>query len=160
MTPYFTDDAAWAACEHELRSWVGTPYKHITMVKGRGADCTLFVGAAWVALGILTALKFDYYPKQWYRHTKDERILENLYRHFREHAAPGLDILHLEPDAELLRGDMLAFSIFTTGVSNHAGVYFDNGQLMHASPSKGVVIVPLKHFLRPRLTHVFRIVRV
>lgn len=160
MIPYFENEAAWARTRAELLSWKGTPYKHITRVKGRGADCTLFVGDVWETVGILRELSYHYYPKEWYKNAKDERILENLYRHFQDHAAPGITIERLAPklDRPLLRGDMLTFSIFSK-VSNHAGVYLGDEEIIHASPKKGVVAVPLSHFLRPKLTNIFRIMR-
>lgn len=159
MIPYFTNSKKWAACRAELLSWKGTPYRHCTMVKGGGADCTLFVGAVWQAMGILTDVVYDYYPKEWYKHAKDERILNNLYRHFTEHAAPGIEIARLAPEEEMLRGDMVTFSLFAPGVSNHAGVYLGDDEFIHASPTHGVVVVKFGHFLRNAATNIFRIMR-
>ena len=43
---YFDNEAAWEAFRAEAESWLGTPYRHLQRCKGRGADCTLFVGQA------------------------------------------------------------------------------------------------------------------
>ena len=69
---YFDDDAAWEAFRAEAESWLGTPYRHLQRCKGRGADCTLFVGQALLDAGLLTRLEYDYYPRDWHEHTRDE----------------------------------------------------------------------------------------
>ena len=53
---YFDNEAAWEAFRAEAESWLGTPYRHLQRCKGRGADCTLFVGQALLDAGLLTHL--------------------------------------------------------------------------------------------------------
>jgi cell wall-associated NlpC family hydrolase len=128
-------------------------------VKGGGTDCTLFIGDAWHKVGILRELSYHYYPKEWYKHARDERILEGLYQHFQDHAVAGVKVARLEPGVELLRGDVLTFCIGSKGLSNHAAVWLGD-RLIHASPAKGVVIVKYGHFFEPKTTNVFRIMRI
>lgn len=66
---YFDNEAAWEAFRAEAESWLGTPYRHLQRCKGRGADCTLFVGQALLDAGLLTRLEYDYYPRDWHEHT-------------------------------------------------------------------------------------------
>lgn len=158
--PYFQDKAVWDHFLTVVESWLGTPYRHVTVVKGRGADCALFIGACWLESGVLQRLSYDYYPKDWYRHSDDERVLESLYRHFREHAAPGLGIQRLDPSAEVMRGDALSLSIGCGGrVSNHTALYVGGGEVVHASPKKGVTKARYAHWLKPGVTNIFRVVR-
>ena len=49
---YFDNEAAWEAFRAEAESWLGTPYRHLQRCKGRGADCTLFVGQALLDAGL------------------------------------------------------------------------------------------------------------
>ena len=77
MTPYFTTER-WEAFKPIAESWLGTPYQHCTMVKGGGADCTLFIGACWKEAGILEKVDYSYYPRDWYRHAPDERLCPRL----------------------------------------------------------------------------------
>ena len=100
MEPYFKDDKVWENFLSIIESWEGTPYRHLAMCKGGGADCTLFIGACWVEAGILTEVKYDYYSSDWHIHTKEERVLDGLYRHFRDHTTPGFDVLKLTTDEE------------------------------------------------------------
>ena len=55
---YFDNEAAWEAFRAEAESWLGTPYRHLQRCKGRGADCTLFVGQALLDAGLLTHLEY------------------------------------------------------------------------------------------------------
>ena len=159
MVPYFSDDTVWARFLRIVESWYGTPYKHITVVKGRGADCALFIGACWKEAGILTDLVYSYYPKDWYRNCNTEMLLESLYRHFSEHATIGLGIERHDPSAEIMRGDVLSLSIGCKGrVSNHSALYIGNGEAVHASPRKGVTKCKYAHWLKPGVTNIFRVV--
>ena len=81
---YFGNEAAWEAFRAEAESWIGTPYRHLQRCKGRGADCTLFVGQALVDAGLLTRLEYGYYPRDWHEHTRDEYVLEASHRHMRD----------------------------------------------------------------------------
>ena len=87
---YFDNEAAWEAFRAEAESWLGTPYRHLQRCKGRGADCTLFVGQALLDAGLLTRLEYDYYPRDWHEHTRDEYVLEASHRHMRDYSASGV----------------------------------------------------------------------
>ena len=102
-------------------SWLGTPYRHLQRCRGRGADCTLFVGQALLDAGLLTRLEYDYYPRDWHEHTRDEYVLEASHRHMRDYLRPGLEMASLPVGTPLLRGDWLAFSTTERRVTNHCG---------------------------------------
>ncbi len=161
--PYYTDDEAWSKMRGIMSSWLGTPYRHCTMVKGRGADCTLFIGACWLEHGVLNAVTWDYYAKDWHEHTHEEKVMDGLYEHFSEHASEGFAVMKLGPDTPLIRGDLISFALTKTKVSNHASVYLgqtERGALMlHAVQSKGVSLFPLKGFFEKHKSNVFRIMR-
>jgi cell wall-associated NlpC family hydrolase len=161
LAPHFEDDQIWARMDQIARSWLGTPYKHITCVKGRGADCTLFIGACWVEGKILRTMEYYYYPKEWYIHATKDTIVESLYRHFEKHASSGFGIAQYKPEeTELMRGDLLTFAIHSPRqITNHAAMYMGDEKVIHASPSKGVVLVPFSHYLKPKVTNIFRVMR-
>lgn len=117
---YFDNEAAWEAFRAEAESWLGTPYRHLQRCRGRGADCTLFVGAGAAGMpGLLTRLEYDYYPRDWHEHTRDEYVLEASHRHMRDYLRPGLEMASLPVGTPLLRGDWLAFSTTERRVTNH-----------------------------------------
>ena len=161
--PYYLDNVAWSQMRKIMSSWLGTPYRHCTMVKGRGADCTLFIGACWLEHGVLKDVTWDYYSKDWHIHTQEEKVMDGLYEHFCHHANDGFMVLRLGKDAPLIRGDLIAFALAKTGVSNHAAVYLgptEQGKLMlHAVQSKGVSTFPLAGYFERHKSSIFRIMR-
>lgn len=163
MSPLFEEQAAWQEYRRILESWLGTPYKHCTMVKGRGADCTLFIAACWKEFGILDQVKYDYYSHDWHLHTYEEKILDGLYTHFCNYLNPEYRIVQLDPDVPLLQGDTISFALTPTKVSNHASVYMgDTGRgklMLHSVRSKGVSLFPLAGYFEKHKSNVFRIMR-
>jgi len=161
MRPAFADPTLWVQFRDEVGSWIGTPYRHNTMVKGRGADCSLFLGACLKNAGILSDIVYDYYPKDWFSTADRDMIVDNLYTHFADHAAPGFAIRQLPPTAPVIRGDFLAFATCATrpSISNHAGVLIQRARMAHCAPGRGVQVFQFGDCWSRRLRHVFRIMR-
>lgn len=158
-SPYFIDDKIWYKFKKIYEGWLGTPYRHLTMVRGRGADCTLFIGACWLEQGILKEVTYDYYPKDWHIHTKVEFVIDGLHRHFADHCNKGFGIDKLPPDSEKMRGDMLAFATTATGVSNHTSIYLNDGWMIHSINNRGVSYFPFGGFWDRKITAIFRIMK-
>lgn len=168
VSPYFENDDNWARMWEEMESWRGTPYRHLTMAKGRGADCTLFIGGVWKACGVLDDVTYDYYPKDWHEHTEEELVLESIFRHYQDHCREGLEVKRFGPldESELIRGDLITFNypgrhIF---VSHHAalwiGTIFETRQrkiMINSIEQKGVIHMQYGTFWKNRLTNVFRV---
>ncbi len=147
-----------------LESWLGTPYKHLKMVKGRGADCTLYIAACWHEYGILEEITYDYYPRDWHVHTKNELVLENLFRHFKDHCAEGYTIQLYPPTEPFIQGDMLVFATSKTGVSNHTSIYLGadgtkDQMLIHSINYRGVSKFPYGKFWERKLTSICRVMQ-
>lgn len=166
--PYFNDDCEWSRYRAEMISWEGTPYRHLWKSKGRGADCTLYIGAGWKEVGILTDITYDYYSRDWHIHQPTEFVLENLYRHFRNHSAEGIDIIKIacREASHFVRGDLLTFSLTPTGVTNHATVWFgdfpetrERKQMYNSINIRGVCRLTYGRFWEERLTNIFRVMR-
>lgn len=165
MKPYFEDDGAWYAYYEELMSWVGTPYRHLKMTKGRGADCTLFIGSTWLAVGILTKIEFDYYPRDFYYHCKGELVLDSLHRHFNQYSGEGFCIKKIEIKKDFMRGDALTFAT-ATDITNHAAVWLpynpvtnERNKMINSINDRGVCELQYGSWWADRLTSVFRIMR-
>ena len=154
---YFSKDSNWQKFKKILLSWIGTPYRHFARVKGRGADCTMFVGAAWKELGVLTDVEFYYYPPDWYQHSADNRIIEGITKHFEEFAISGIGMSRHKPSEEMIRGDLIVFSTNKKGVLNHAGIYMGHKGMIHASNSRGVTLFELDDVWRKRIKVFFRV---
>jgi cell wall-associated NlpC family hydrolase len=159
MKPYFDNDNVWKDFMAIVKTWEGTPYRHLAMVKGGGADCSLFIAACWLEAGILKEVKYDYYPRDWHIHDKKELVVNGLYRHFRNHVMPGFDIIKMTTDEAKQRGDMLTFATTGTGLSNHASIYLQGGMMVHSIPNRGVSYFPFKGFFERKYTCLFRITK-
>lgn len=159
IRPAFQEPVLWAQFSRALRAWIGTPYRHLCMVRGRGADCTLFVGGVLLECGILRRVEYDYYAKDWYESADRDMLVENLYSHFQRHRAPGYTIEKLPPDVALLRGDVLGFSTRRPGITNHVGVLVAPRLMIHCVERRGVSEFEYGDCWSRRLSHVFRIMK-
>jgi len=167
LIPFFHEEERWQAFSKEVQSWEGTPYRHQTMIKGRGADCTMFIGAVWLSMGILTEVKSDYYAKDWHLHNKEEFVLDQFHEHWNKFAGEGLKIIKVnsrEIDT-FYRGDVLCFSCTPTGITNHATIWFgyfektkEKNQMYNSINGHGVCRLTYGSFWQKRLTTIFRVV--
>jgi len=166
--PYFENDENWAKLWEEMESWKGTPYRHLAMAKNRGADCTLFIGGVWKALGILDGIEFDYYPKDWHIHTEEELVLDSFIKHYQKHYNPGLGLKRFGPLKvdELMRGDILGFNYPDRDimVSHHAAIWIGTIMktrqrkiMINSIEKRGVVHLQYGSHWEKRLTNVFRV---
>jgi cell wall-associated NlpC family hydrolase len=125
LTPYFLKEENWKKCLEEMESWIGTPYRHLTMVKGRGADCTLFLASIWKSCGVLTDVKYEYYSRDWYIHTKDNLVMESLVYHMKNCTPDNVKIIEINTKDRnmFMPGDMLGFSFRKNKIVNHAALW-------------------------------------
>lgn len=166
MKPYFLNDDNWGRMRASMDSWEGTPYRHLGMERGRGADCTLLCGAIWKEIGVLLEVVYDYYPRDWHEVTDDEMVLEGIHRHYDEHRSPDVEIKKFKKldQSELIRGDLMAFNWPAKGImiSHHAAFWIgdEDGRralMYNAVEARGVCITQYGKFWENRLTTVFRI---
>ncbi len=100
---------------HYYRGWKGVPYKYGGNSK-RGVDCSGFVH-----LALKGALAID-----------APRSTELLYK-----------IRNRVPKSKLRAGDVVLFR--TAARSRHAGIYIGDGQFIHSSKSRGVILSELNN---------------
>lgn len=159
----FVDDRLYEKFKEELFSWLGTPYKHFTMVKQRGADCALFVMACFRDTGILSYVNNkDYYPKDWWRHGGGEVIKDKFVDHMTQYAEQNFASVWLSKQSidEIYRGDLLAFSMSKTGISHHCGIILEgNKEMIHSINGRGVMKVPYAPWWERHRTGIIRIIR-
>jgi cell wall-associated NlpC family hydrolase len=156
MIPVFLNDAAWAAMKQIAESWLGTPYRHMQVNKGRGADCTLFLAACLREAGYLTKIEYGYYPRDWHQHTTQEIVMEGFMRHTRGALAPGLAMV--EADGSL-RGDLMLLAATGTGVSHHTVMRWEDDRVIHAHGPRGVHLAPFGARFLEAVTSRWRLVR-
>ncbi|MCK5605699.1 C40 family peptidase [Candidatus Pacearchaeota archaeon] len=145
MQEYFDCPENKFAFQKILLSWVGTPYRHATAVRGRGADCALFLAACLKELGVIENYSKKFYSKDWHIHGKEQVFL----RHWKEHVKalrPGLSVEKITGEHKF--GDWLIFIISKKEVANHSAVYLGDGKIIHAVEKIGVKIDELNSWKR------------
>lgn len=166
--PVFNDNESWARYYTELKEWKGTPYKHLKMVKGRGADCALFVAATWKWFGVISDVVYQYYPRDWYIHNPTEFVLNNLYWHMRHKGCQGYDVIKIDVrnPGSFIRGDVIGFATGSKSVTNHAAIWIgyksetnERNKMINSINKHGVCELQYGTFWRNRTTTVFRVMR-
>jgi probable lipoprotein NlpC len=97
-----------------IDQWIGTPYKFGGMDKG-GVDCS----------GLAFLLEQEVYGISLPRSTSQQ-----------------ITVIKREYEEDLKEGDLVFFD-FDGKKFSHVGVYLQNGFILHASSTKGVIIVSL-----------------
>ena len=67
----------------QARAWVGTPFHHAARVLGAGVDCGQLLAAVY-----RPESEVGTYPADWWQHSDEEILLEQVLRYAREVAAP------------------------------------------------------------------------
>ncbi len=98
----------------EVELWLGTPYRYGGNTR-KGVDCSGFVNAVYLSV----------------YHIQLPRTSKDIYARCKKISR-----------GDLKEGDLVFFDYEGKGVS-HVGLYLSNGQYVHASTSKGVVISEL-----------------
>lgn len=97
----------------EVRSWLGVPYRYGGHSRS-GTDCS---GLVMEVYGAVYGIKVTHNSSDLF-HKECRKIDER----------------------ELKEGDLVFFAFNTNGRINHVGIYLGNGDFVHASSSRGVII--------------------
>ena len=133
--------------EDELESWVDTPFRHRTMVKGLGCDCIHFIA------GVLKHFDFEKkglmpeYGPDWNLHKTRELLLEGIKQE--------LKCIEVLVD-NIIDGDLALFKFGKA--SAHVAFYFKD-HFYHSVTEIGVIKTHFEEKMwSDRITHVLRIV--
>ena len=156
MKKYFENDINYKRFDGVINSWIGTPYKHLTVVKGRGADCALFICGILKDIGIINKIVFDYYPHDWFIHTDKDYVSDGFIDHIKNYAKSNIELEKYTPEVKLYRGDILGIAI-NSKVINHAAYYMEGNFLIHSLDRVGVHKVTTPEFFKERIVNIFRL---
>ena len=131
----------------ECNSWIGTPFRHKTGVKGLGCDCINFVGEVYKSIGAVKKnVKYPDYPKDWHLHQTRSLMFEEIQKY------TDFDII--EDKKDLRDGDLLLFNIGKTAA--HAGIYI--GGYVYEALS-GTSVQKIKLMNSPRRRALVKVIR-
>lgn len=154
---YFENDINYKRFENVVNSWIDTPYRHLAMARGRGADCILFVVAILIHCQLIKKINYDYYPKDWHLHTKENYVMQMFIDNVQKSSREDILFKKYNPkNIKLHRGDILVFSMRKNEINNHAGLYMEDNYMANCLEGVGVHSVELMDFFQERLTTVFR----
>lgn len=156
MTPLFLDKEKLIKLKGTMLKWVGTPYNHLQVEIGKGADCGLFIAKCLYDIGIIHSMNFwNYHPRFWQNITDKELIIEYVEK-VADSFTKSKYCMKEVSTAVLLAGDIITFALRSKR-TNHIGVYFGNNFMMHSLNNRGVCVVDLSSIYKNRLTKVYRI---
>lgn len=157
MIPFFENQDNIKAFDTSLKSWINTPYMHLTQVKGRGADCVLFIGACLKDIGVFSKLDVEYYSRDWNVFGTKEIALDSFKKNF-QNMPNNLEFKEHDINDSDMYGDIIGFSMYwKTMLTNHAAVYIGENKIIHSINRKGVNIIPFSNPMRLRQTKRFRL---
>lgn len=146
MTPFFSNPIRVSHLDAVAESWVGTPWRAHSRVRGVGASCHFAVAGVLSGAGYDTSAVPDGAPG-WSRDQRlslMERWLDGLPEKFHR-----IEVGQEQP------GDILGFRVGQC--IHHIGLKLDGGRFFQCIAPNGALILPCAELLyRERLARVWR----
>lgn len=128
---------------NEIKSWIGTPWKHGIALKGYGTDCIQFIVViAKKAEWIPESYKSPVYNQDWALHNSRSLLLDEVMKF--------ASLVTGKP----ITGDILIFRYGKCG--SHAGICIGEDKMVHAYITIGVMEDNISRYAN-RLLSVWRI---
>ena len=110
----------------EIKEWIGTPYKHRCMVKGKGGDCILSIGSIFInTKAIKPNIKYPEYAPDWHLHNSNELLYEYIHK--------NINVEDIPLNAEIKNGDILLYKFGKA--CSHAALFF-NDHIYHSMTNR------------------------
>ena len=128
---YFEDPNNLKALHKSLLSWLGTPYRHLTGVKGPngGCDCIHMVVEAYKESGADKGrvIHIPRYNPDWHMHTGESLIIAGITKQY--------NVEEIKDYTKVMDGDLILFKWGKHAA--HSGVYY-KGNVYQALTGLGV----------------------
>jgi len=109
----------------EAETWLKTPWRHASAVKGAGVDCGRILIEIYATNGLIERFIPDYYPQDFALHSNEERFLQNIERYAVRVDSPQM-------------GDIAVWKFGRC--FSHAAIVVDYPQIIHAKINCGVLL--------------------
>jgi cell wall-associated NlpC family hydrolase len=126
-----SESAQRAAVVAEAKTWLGTPFRDQSDVKGAGVDCAMLLVRCFVDTGLVLPLDPRPYAPQWHLHRSEERFLGIIER------------LGAEVARKPIPGDVVVFRFGRC--FSHGALVIDPANLLHAWYLEGRVTISPMH---------------
>lgn len=118
-------DSERQAVLDEAASWLRTPWRHASAVKGAGVDCGRLLIEVYANCGLIARYTPDYYPQDFALHSSEERFLANIERYAKQVLTPE-------------KGDIAVWQYGRC--FSHAAIIVDYPLIIHAKMDEGVLL--------------------
>lgn len=108
-------------------TWLRTPFRDCSDVKGGGVDCAMLLVRVFVATGIVAPLDPRPYSSQWLLHHDEEKFLGIVSR------------LGKEVDRAPIPGDVIVYKFGRCFA--HGAIVIDAGHVLHAYQREDMVTI-------------------
>jgi cell wall-associated NlpC family hydrolase len=115
---------------NEAMSWLTTPWRHASAVKGAGVDCGRLLIEVYANCGLIDRYTPEYYPQDFALHSSDERFLANIERY-----TVRVD--------NAKKGDIAVYKFGRC--FSHAAIVLDYPKIIHAKIGLGVLLDDATH---------------
>jgi cell wall-associated NlpC family hydrolase len=126
-----SESAQRAAVVAEAKTWLGTPFRDQSDVKGAGVDCAMLLLRSFVDTGMVPALDPRPYAPQWHLHRSEERFLGIIGR------------LGAEVRRKPIPGDVIVYRFGRC--FSHGALVIDPKHVLHAWYLEGRVTISPMH---------------
>lgn len=126
-----TEEQGRAEVLRVARDFLGTPWRHMGRIKGKngGVDCAQFVYCVYAEAKLIDPSKYpkvEWYPRDWFMHRDEDRLIEVVRRFAHEIEGPP------KP------GDVALWKFGRT--HSHAAIIIDWPEIIHADVEAGEVL--------------------
>ena len=112
-----------------LESWLNTPFRHYSGVKGLGCDCIHLVARVFEEMG-MGPFKIFQYPKDWHIHKVNDLLINGIKEQ--------LKVEEFSPENPI-NGDIILFKFGKA--ASHSALFY-NGRIYHAVTNLKVLKTP------------------
>lgn len=146
MTPYFDPESRVLVLDSCAVSWVGTPFRANSSVRGEGASCVGAVAGVLSDVGFKVP-PFPTAPPSWSRH--QTRSLMELWMDDHPNTLAPVDCGRAKP------GDVVGFRV---GLCiHHLGLILPQGRFFQCNESMGCsIVLQAERQFRQRLSRIWR----
>lgn len=113
---------------NEANTWMGTPYKHFSSVKGAGADCALFIMRVYSNCGLIEYKQPEFYANDWSLHNPTKEIFRDIV----------LESCHQIEKKDLKKGDIILYKFGK--MLSHGALLMDGNMIIHSESGVGVTV--------------------
>lgn len=115
----------------ESLTWLRTPFRHASDVKGAGVDCAMMLVRVFVDTGLVPPLDPRPYDEQWMVHRSEEKFLAIVER------------LLGETDGPPKPADVIVYKFGRCHA--HGAIVLDDTRVIHAFKPQGAVVISPMH---------------